>query len=454
MTDSPELTVSPPAHTPFVAEAISDGPAANTGGSDPAQARRRTSAVDKPAPAVPMQQSRIVKNAVAAHLRQAQRAADMARARRIRIVKTIAPVSAWLHSAMLATSVASLTAPGGVLDTANQLGRIHEQSMAAQAAKTQELSRAPAVALAKSIVEMPTARLAANIANAAMVDTSLVVDSLRAITGTLEHLARALPPLVPVPPASSLFASQLAEFSMRKPQLVALLRSAASVSAHVTDALEIGRRAVAAARLFRQQLFLAVLAAQDAAMRGDLNRTAAFFDEFIELPRSNRNARLHAGLDVLLFLDLAPFGPETAFELVELIEEKTNRHYRRGRRPLAGTELNHVPVVPLETLPSILGEEKAAGMLPKAPSAETLALTALNIFDDMRLAIVVSDLSPEEAQVVIARGRTRSWSEAAIVCGYLPADAKGVSERVRAKVMRRVRMLQAQDPRPASGIGQ
>jgi hypothetical protein len=253
---------------------------------------------------------------------------------------------------------------------------------------------------------------------------------------------------------SSAFAAQLAKLSMWKPQVEHLLESVASLSALVTDArgwAALGRQAVAAARMFRDRLFLAVLAAQDAAMRGDLGGVAAFFDEFIELPRSNRNARLHAGVDVLLFLDLAQFGPETAFELVELIERETNRHYRRGRRLLADTELNHVPVVSLEALPAIVGQEKATGMLPKAPSAETLALTALNTFDDMRLAIVVGDLSPDEAQVVIARGRTRSWSEAAIVCGFSPTDAKGVSERV--KIMRRVRLMQAQDPRPVPSLG-
>lgn len=461
MTDSPELSVSPPAGDCFVADA-SDDPVTGPGDSASVRPRRRRmNAVDGllPVPAVRMQQSLLVKNVVAPHLQQIQQMAETATAiHRARIAEITVPVAAWVNSAAITASVATLTAPGGVFDTAAELARIHRQSMAAQAAKMVELSGALSAAkMANSIVGVPAARLAADMANAAMVDTSLATDALRAATGNLDLFARVRPTLVPVPPVSIAFAAQLAEMSMWKPQVEHLLKSVASLSAWATDArtgwAELGRQAAAAARMFRDRLFLAVLAAQDAAMRGDLDRVAAFFDEFIELPRSNRNARLHAGVDVLIFLDLTQFGPEAAFELVELIEKEANRHYRRGRRLLADTELNHVPVVSLEALPAIVGQEKAAGMLPKAPSAETLALTALNTFDDMRLAIVVGDLRPAEAQVVIARGRTRSWSEAAIVCGFSPADAKRVSERVRGKVMRLVRLMQSQDPRPVPPLG-
>jgi len=61
-------------------------------------------------------------------------------------------------------------------------------------------------------------------------------------------------------------------------------------------------------------------------------------------------------------------------------EKQTNHHFRRGRRLLGETELNHLRVASLEQLPARLGrpDDAPEGFLPPSRSAEDRAFFVLN----------------------------------------------------------------------------
>jgi hypothetical protein len=119
------------------------------------------------------------------------------------------------------------------------------------------------------------------------------------------------------------------------------------------------RSARRAAQALSEKMFFAVAAAQDAALREDINEVAAFFDRWTDLPRSKRNARMWAGAQALLEVDLAEFGLDDGFDLIELVEKRANRQFRRGSRRLGETTLNHRSVVSMERVMTVLDAEQA-----------------------------------------------------------------------------------------------
>lgn len=146
------------------------------------------------------------------------------------------------------------------------------------------------------------------------------------------------------------------------------------------------------------------------------------------------------GID--LQLDISEFDLADGFDLIELVEKKANAQFRRGSRPLDETTLNHQSVIPWERMMAVLGAEKAQAELPKTPSAECRALAASNIIENPQLAVVLDSLPPDEALVARARGFTDSWLAAAMACRLGPEDAERVAERVRSKVLSRMRRVQ------------
>jgi len=211
---------------------------------------------------------------------------------------------------------------------------------------------------------------------------------------------------------------------------------------------EMGERVVRSAVAFGQRAYFAVLAAQDAAIRGDVDAVKAFFRTWMELPRSGWPERVEAGMDVLVQTPVEEFGPDTAFELLEIVEKQTNHHFRRGRRLIGETELNHLRVASLEQLPARLGrpDDAPERFLPPSRSAEDRAFFVLNQVQDDRLEAVLGGLTPSEAQIAWAKGMTvMSWEDAAVLCGRPASEG----ERVRAKLTRRAKRMMAISSAPA-----
>lgn len=246
----------------------------------------------------------------------------------------------------------------------------------------------------------------------------------------------------PVSPAWSAFAQLEKDRTRSLTQLLGgvrpqMLRLAESLSG---DMFQLGARAREAAQAWAQQAYFAVMAAQNAAVIGDMEAVEEFFTDWLELPRRRWRERLLAGSDALLEVRLEEFGPDTAVELLDLIERDTNTRLRRGRVLLTDTELNGRRVVSLESLPMRTGNPfmAAEDFLPAAPSTEDRVTPWLSPVSDARLEAVMGGLSPIEASVVWAHELTgESWEAAAQACGLSGPDG----ERVRAKLHRRARRV-------------
>jgi hypothetical protein len=199
---------------------------------------------------------------------------------------------------------------------------------------------------------------------------------------------------------------------------------------------------------FGRRVYLAVVAARDAVLRGDWQAVARFVACWLDVPRSQWRTRVEAASDALLTIDPAEFGPDGAFGLLEHLEAEIRRRFA-GRRLLCTTQLNHRRVVSLDELHAFVGEHAVPRMLPTAPAAERRALAALNEFDDHRLVVLLGGLTLHEARIVQARGFLTSWAAAAQACGNPP----GEGERVRAKVLRRAQRINKLTNGPSSPVG-
>lgn len=199
---------------------------------------------------------------------------------------------------------------------------------------------------------------------------------------------------------------------------------------------------------FGRRVYLAVVAARDAVLRGDWQSVARFVACWLDVPRSQWRTRVEAASDALLAIDPAEFGPDGAFGLLEHLEAEIRRRFA-GRRLLCTTQLNHRRVVSLDELHAFVGEHAVPRMLPTAPAAERRALAALNEFDDHRLVVLLGGLTLQEARIVQARGFLTSWAAAAQACGNPP----GEGERVRAKVLRRAQRINKLTNGPSSPVG-
>jgi hypothetical protein len=212
-------------------------------------------------------------------------------------------------------------------------------------------------------------------------------------------------------------------------------------TAAAADLEKFALRAVQVAEALSQRAYVDVMAAQSAAINGGMEAVEQFFLRWMELPRRKWRERLEAGAEVLIATRLEEFGPDTAFELLDQLERETNHHFRRGRTLLGDTELNHLRVVSIDQLPARAGIPFACpeDFLPASPSVEERVLFRLNEVKDDRLEAVLGGLTRVERAVVLVREfKCDSWERAAVACGLPPSEG----ERVRAKLMRRVRRVE------------
>lgn len=285
-------------------------------------------------------------------------------------------------------------------------------------------------------------------AASAMTRASMLGIPAAGVSGLLgQQLAGLRGLTTPVSPAWSAFA-QLEKGRARsltqlldgvRPQM---LRLAESLSGEV---FQLGARAREAAQAWAQQAYFAVMAAQNAAVIGDMEAVEKFFIDWLELPRRRWSERLLAGSDALLEVRLEEFGPDTAVELLDLIERDTNTRLRRGRVLLTDTQIKGMRVVSLESLPLRTGNPfmAAEDFLPAAPSTEDRVMPWISPISDARLEAVMGGLSPIEVSVVWVHELTgESWEAAAQACGLSASDG----ERVRAKLHRRARRILAAGP--------
>jgi hypothetical protein len=187
------------------------------------------------------------------------------------------------------------------------------------------------------------------------------------------------------------------------------------------------------ARSFGEALFAAIIAARDAALRGDREAVAYFFDRWAKLPSRGWDERVEAGTLALLEMDPTAYADDP-LELLEEIQRRANEEYRTGWVPIGDTQLKGRKVISVEQLPGIAG---AVGVppeefLPGQRSTEDRAMIRLNQIESARLAVLLGSLSPDEGRVLHAYrlDRCKSWAAAALACG-LP---EGKGENVRAKV--------------------
>lgn len=253
------------------------------------------------------------------------------------------------------------------------------------------------------------------------------------------------------------FSSVMPDFNrlwgVARPQLLGISEAVASMSAQFVQPLaalgQLGLRAVKAAIAFGERVYFAVLAAQEAAARGDFSAVDALLRERLELPRSRWPERVQAGMDVLIDTRLEEYGPDTAFELLEVLQKQANHHFRRGCLSLEETKLNRRWVVSIDALPGVVGrpDRPSEHFLPASRSAEDRALFVLNHPQDDRLEAVLGSLTPEEVRVVWAKEMAQtSWQNAAVMCGFREQEG----ERVRAKVNRRAKQVATIATRPSS----
>jgi hypothetical protein len=233
--------------------------------------------------------------------------------------------------------------------------------------------------------------------------------------------------------------------------VTAMARAMAEVGrAQLTLLASVGQQTREFVRNLEQRLFFAILAARDAAIRGDMEAVAEFFDQWLDLPRRRWRERVEHGRDALLIALPEGFAPENAFELLESIEEEANRFHLRRWRPLGETRLNKQFVGYVELLPVQAGAESVPPeeFLPPTVPADEQVLSFLDGLQDERLLAVMGAMTPPEA-VVIEKWSSRtagSWEEAAVQAG-LPSSE---GERIRAKLHRRARQVMGMSTRPRS----
>lgn len=204
-------------------------------------------------------------------------------------------------------------------------------------------------------------------------------------------------------------------------------------------------RSVQAALDIEARLQIQLLAAHEAAIRGDEEAVSVFLQRWMDLPRGNWRGRVKAGMDVLVLEPVEQCGPDTAFDMLARLEKALCHHYQRGLVPLTQTVIGRRRVVALEALPDLTGAVNlsAEEFLPASPSAEDQAVARLDAgqdaMRDVRLLAVMGGLTPVEIAVMLAWSaqQRRSWERAARECG-LPSSE---GERVRAKLKRKVELV-------------
>ena len=271
--------------------------------------------------------------------------------------------------------------------------------------------------------------------------------------GAAEHLSAAVYPIAQLPAwldKGRTLAMVAPVLPLPQPMLD-LAESVTTMQTHVHRQLaELGQlwvRAARAARDWGRQAYLALLTARDAAIRGDAGPVGEFFARYLDLPRRGWKQRVEAGMDVLVHARVEDYDADTVFDLLEVLDHEVNRYFTRCWRPLADTELAGRPVTSMDLLPSQRGapEIPAEEFLPVSASSEDRAMFVLHQIQDDRLEAAVATLTPPEQRVVWAKALVRgSWQDAATACG-LP-ETEG--ERVRAKLARRAKTIQAISTRP------
>ncbi|GAA2536825.1 hypothetical protein GCM10010210_03120 [Pseudonocardia hydrocarbonoxydans] len=177
---------------------------------------------------------------------------------------------------------------------------------------------------------------------------------------------------------------------------------------------------------------------------------ARFLDQWMELPRSKRRARVRAGMDVLVLEPIDDCTPQTAFDVLERLEKRLRHYYERCCVPFSETTLAGRRVTHLEALPALSGNENRSveEFLPASPSTEDRVVARLDPVEDERLLTLMVGLSPTERAVMLTWGAGRmSWQQAALTCQLPESDG----ERVRAKLMRRARVLRRVAPGGLAG---
>ncbi|QJY51182.1 hypothetical protein [Pseudonocardia broussonetiae] len=217
------------------------------------------------------------------------------------------------------------------------------------------------------------------------------------------------------------------------------------VSPGVVGLADLVGRSVQAALDIEARLQIQLLAAHDAAIRGDEEAVSVFLQRWMDLPRGNWRERVKAGMDVLVLEPVEQCDPDTAFDMLERVEKALCHHYQRGLMPLTQTVIGRRRVVALEALPDLTGavDLSAEEFLPASPSAEDQAVAQLDpgqdVVRDVRLLAIMGGLTPVETTVMLAWSaqQRRSWERAAQECG-LPSSE---GERVRAKLKRKVELV-------------
>lgn len=217
------------------------------------------------------------------------------------------------------------------------------------------------------------------------------------------------------------------------------------VSPGVVGLADLVGRSVQAALDIEARLQIQLLAAHDAAIRGDEEAVSIFLQRWMDLPRGNWRERVKAGMDVLVLEPVEQCDPDTAFDMLERVEKALCHHYQRGLVPLTQTVIGRRRVVALEALPDLTGavDLSAEEFLPASPSAEDQAVAQLDpgqdVVRDVRLLAIMGGLTPVETTVMLAWSaqQRRSWERAAQECG-LPSSE---GERVRAKLKRKVELV-------------
>jgi hypothetical protein len=167
--------------------------------------------------------------------------------------------------------------------------------------------------------------------------------------------------------------------------------------------LEFGRRAARAGRALRERLYFALLAARDAALRGDKSAVAAFFEEWAALPRSKPSARMQAAMDALIAAPLDDLDPDLALPALKNVRVDTQRRFERGRRPLGETTIRGQEIGSLDADPRKLTD--VLSIRCPGGSVEERTLFRLNDqadgqLDDERLVAVIRGMTRLEQQVI------------------------------------------------------
>jgi hypothetical protein len=187
------------------------------------------------------------------------------------------------------------------------------------------------------------------------------------------------------------------------------------------------------ARRMATALYGQMIGARAAALQGDEDTVRRFAETWLNLPLSQRRSSpgKPSAISVgLLMVDPAEFSPDNAFDLLEILGREA-RAAGRDSRLLTEATIDHHRVFSLDEMAVKLG--KPAGELcPASLAAEDQALNLQVEFADPRMIALIAMLPPNDAMIVVARGQTASWEQAALACDAPPSEG----ERVRAKVRR------------------